>query len=78
MFLEFLPGGELYFQIKENMFMSEEHTKFYIAEIVLAIEHLHSLGIIYRDLKPENILIDRNGHIKLIDFGLARRVHNIH
>ena len=52
--------------------MSEEDTRFYLAEIILAIESLHSKGIIYRDLKPENILIDAEGHIKLIDFGFGK------
>lgn len=45
--------------------------KFYLAEIILAIEYLHSQDIIHRDLKPENILLDKFGHIKLADFGLS-------
>ena len=50
----------------------ESEAKFYIGELILAIEHLHNLDIIYRDLKPENILIDNENHIKLADFGLAK------
>lgn len=70
--IDYLPGGELFSLLKQQVFMSEEHSRFYIAEIIVAVETLHSMGIIYRDLKPENILIDKNGHIKLIDFGFAK------
>ncbi|MEQ2167097.1 hypothetical protein GOODEAATRI_000686 [Goodea atripinnis] len=51
---------------------TEEDVKFYLAELALALDHLHDLGIIYRDLKPENILLDEAGHIKLTDFGLSK------
>ncbi|GCC27509.1 hypothetical protein chiPu_0005933 [Chiloscyllium punctatum] len=57
--------------MNEVMF-TEEDVKFYLAELALALDHLHSLGIIYRDLKPENILLDEQGHIKLTDFGLSK------
>lgn len=48
--------------------------KFYAAEVTLALEYLHSRNIIYRDLKPENLLLDRHGHLKITDFGFAKRV----
>lgn len=51
---------------------TEEDAKFYLAELALALNHLHTLGIIYRDLKPENILLDADGHIALTDFGLCK------
>jgi len=76
--LEFLPGGEVFKLIQDNVCISEEDCRFYIAEILLAVDNLHTNGIIYRDLKPENILIDKDGHIKLIDFGFAKRIKNIH
>lgn len=57
-----------YFQV---MF-TEEDVKFYLAELALALNHLHTVGIIYRDLKPENILLDADGHIALTDFGLSK------
>ncbi|TGZ58632.1 hypothetical protein CRM22_009536 [Opisthorchis felineus] len=70
--LEFLAGGELFMQLeKEGVFM-EDKASFYLAEITLAIGHLHSMGIIYRDLKPENVLLDIEGHVKLTDFGLSK------
>ena len=71
MILDFCPGGDLSYHIIKNLF-EEDEAQFFIAELILAIEHLHSLDIIYRDLKPENILIDYEGHIKLADFGLAK------
>lgn len=51
---------------------TEEDVKFYLAELALALHHLHTIGIIYRDLKPENILLDAEGHIALTDFGLSK------
>lgn len=70
--LDFLAGGELFFHLKEETKFTLERSKFYAAEIVLAIEHLHKHDIIYRDLKPENVVLDKDGHICLTDFGLAK------
>lgn len=69
---EFIPGGELYQLIKMLGKFTEKVVKFYICELIIALEYLHKNGIIYRDLKPENILIDKDGHIKLTDFGLSK------
>lgn len=55
---------------------NEQVAKFYIAEIIIALEFIHAKNIIYRDLKPENILIDIDGHIKISDFGLAKQLQN--
>eukprot|EP00835_Amoeboradix_gromovi_P001008 NODE_39_length_29903_cov_0.529057.p9 type:complete len:284 gc:universal NODE_39_length_29903_cov_0.529057:20738-21589(+) len=69
--MEYLPGGDLMsLLIKEDIF-TEETTRFYLAELILAIEFVHSLGFIHRDIKPDNVLIDFQGHLKLTDFGLA-------
>ncbi|XP_037110650.1 ribosomal protein S6 kinase beta-2-like isoform X1 [Syngnathus acus] len=70
--LEYLSGGELFMQLeKEGIFM-EDTACFYLGEIILALGHLHSNGIIYRDLKPENVMLNHQGHIKLTDFGLCK------
>lgn len=70
--LEYCPGGELFNYLEREGALLENAACFYAAEIVLAIGHLHSLGIIYRDLKSENVLLDRQGHVKLTDFGLSK------
>lgn len=77
---EYCPGQDLYWVIQNemNLFLGKqkqrEWVKFYAAEILLALEILHSQHIVYRDLKPENVVIDANGHIKLIDFGFAKKL----
>jgi serine/threonine protein kinase len=70
--LEYAPGGELFYHVQKNGNLPLHNIRLYMAEIALAINHLHSLGVVYRDLKPENVLLDANGHVKLTDFGLAK------
>ncbi|XP_051969716.1 ribosomal protein S6 kinase alpha-3 isoform X2 [Xyrauchen texanus] len=70
--LDFLRGGDLFTRLSKEVMFTEQDVKFYLAELALALDHLHGLGIIYRDLKPENILLDDDGHIKLTDFGLSK------
>ena len=77
MITEYMPGGEMFYHLHMNDHFNENKARFYIAEIVLAINHLHKNNILYRDLKPENILLDELGHIKLTDFGLSKIMNNI-
>lgn len=70
--LEYCPGGELFNLLQKKRRLSEEQTRFYAAQMILALEHLHKQDIIYRDLKPENVLIDAHGYMKITDFGLSR------
>lgn len=74
--LDYLRGGDLFTRLNKEVMFTEEDVKFYLAELALALDHLHSLGIIYRDLKPENILLDSGGHINLTDFGLSKEAVN--
>ncbi|KAL4075839.1 kinase-like domain-containing protein [Scleroderma citrinum] len=76
--MEFLPGGDLMTMLIKYDTFSEDVTRFYMAECVLAIEAVHKLGFIHRDIKPDNILIDKDGHIKLSDFGLSTGFHKQH
>ena len=75
--MEFLIGGDLMGLLIAKDILTEEEAKFYICEMILAIESIHKLNCIHRDIKPDNILIDKNGHIKLSDFGLAKIADNI-
>lgn len=70
--LEYCPGGELFFHLSRYRRFPERVARFYAAELLLAIGHLHRRGIIFRDLKPENVLLDATGHVKLGDFGLSK------
>ncbi|KAI8996883.1 kinase-like domain-containing protein [Pilobolus umbonatus] len=76
--MEFLPGGDLMTMLIKYDTFSEPVTQFYIGEIALALETIHKLGFIHRDIKPDNILIDKDGHIKLSDFGLSTGFHKTH
>ncbi|KAF9942659.1 hypothetical protein BGZ67_000473 [Mortierella alpina] len=76
MLLEYVIGGELFSHLRKAGRFTNDMTRFYAAEIVLAIEYLHSRDVIYRDLKPENLLLDSAGHIKITDFGFAKRVED--
>lgn len=71
--LEYAQGGELFHHLELEKMFSEDVTAFYMAEMILALEHLHhNVGVIYRDLKPENCLLDSEGHLLLTDFGLSK------
>lgn len=69
--LEYCPGGDLYKLLDNHGRLAEEAVRMYVAQILLALEYLHSKGILYRDLRPENILLDKNGFIRLTDFGVS-------
>lgn len=72
MVIDYCSGGDLSILIAQHTNFEEAQVKFYTAELILAMENLHSMGVLYRDLKPENILLDLEGHIKLADFGLSK------
>ncbi|KAI5562081.1 hypothetical protein BDE02_15G031400 [Populus trichocarpa] len=70
--MEYLNGGDLYSLLRNLGCLDEDVARVYIAEVVLALEYLHSLHVVHRDLKPDNLLIAHDGHIKLTDFGLSK------
>jgi len=70
--LDYYRGGELFFHLKKKRRFSEHQAMIFVAEVGMALGHLHSLDVIYRDLKPENILLDHSGHVCLTDFGLSK------
>lgn len=77
MLLDYCPGGEVFSYLRRARRFNEPTSQFYGAEIVLILEFLHGKqGVAYRDLKPENILIDAEGHLKLVDFGFAKKIDN--
>jgi protein kinase X len=76
MLLEYVCGGELFSYLRNAVKFPNDTAVFFAAEIVSALEYLHSLSIIYRDLKPENLLLDQQGHVRICDFGFAKKVHD--
>ena len=75
---EFMQGGDMFFHLHDGKIVTfnNDKAKFYIMELVLALESLHKNNMVYRDLKPENILLDAKGHVKLTDFGLSKILEN--
>lgn len=73
--MEYVPGGDLMTQLVSKDVFTVDETRFYIGEILLAIDSIHKLNYLHRDIKPDNILIDSQGHIKLSDFGLSTGFH---
>jgi len=76
MLFEYISGGELFSRLRKDGRFANDVALFYASEILLAIQYLHKKDIVYRDLKPENLLIDKHGHIKITDFGFAKRIEN--
>ncbi|KAI8818964.1 kinase-like domain-containing protein [Fimicolochytrium jonesii] len=75
MTMEYVAGGDLFSYLRKAQRFSEEASRFYVSEVLISLEYLHTNKIIYRDLKPENILLDTTGHVKLADFGFAKVVN---
>lgn len=69
--LDLMNGGDLHYHLSQHGVFSEKEVKFYAAEVILGLEHMHSRSIVYRDLKPANILLDEHGHVRISDLGLA-------
>ncbi|KAJ2588655.1 Serine/threonine-protein kinase Sgk2 [Coemansia sp. RSA 1804] len=72
--LDYVNGGELFFHLQRERRFGENRARFYAAEITSALAYLHGMDVVYRDLKPENCLLDADGHVKIVDFGLAKEV----
>ncbi|ORX73306.1 Pkinase-domain-containing protein [Linderina pennispora] len=72
--LDYVNGGELFFHLQRERRFAENRARFYAAEITSALAYLHGMDVVYRDLKPENCLLDARGHVRIVDFGLAKEV----
>jgi len=71
--MDYMPGGDLV-NLMSNYDVPEKWAKFYCAEVVLAVDAIHSMGFVHRDVKPDNMLLDRRGHVKLADFGTCMKM----
>lgn len=74
MLFDFVSGGELFTYLRNAGHFTSSTSNFYASEIISALDYLHKRSIVYRDLKPENLLLDRDGHLKITDFGFAKRL----
>lgn len=74
--MEYMPGGDLV-NLMSNYDVPEKWAKFYTAEVVLALDAIHSMGLIHRDVKPDNMLLDKHGHLKLADFGTCMKMDEV-
>jgi serine/threonine protein kinase len=76
MLFEYISGGELFSRLRKEGRFANDVCLFYTCEILLSIQYLHKIKIVYRDLKPENLLIGHDGHVKITDFGFAKKLDN--
>ena len=74
--LDFLPGGDLRFYLNKGIVFSEIQIKFFISNLILALDYIHKMNIIHRDIKPENLVFDGRGYLHITDFGIARKMKN--
>ena len=72
--LDYLPGGDLRFYLNKGLIFSENQIKFFMANIILSLNYIHSMNIIHRDIKPENLVFDAKGYLHLTDFGISRKI----
>ena len=72
--MDFVGGGDLFALLEKRGQFHESWARVYVGEIALALQHLHEEGILYRDLKPENVMVALDGHLKLTDFGFAKKL----
>jgi serine/threonine protein kinase len=74
--MDYVPGSDLYSRLQETVRLSKDEARFYAAEILLGLEHLHKAGYVHQDLKPENVLIDKDGHAKITHSQKVALLHN--